>query len=193
MGRRNTLARTSAESLITTTAQRDQRTDGPVHWAPSPPTTAADHGGNQSGRSQHPFQNRPTDFPKQQTTNAAPPALAFFQGRVASHRLSGGGSPQGSSAWHCAAAQAWQVLPRPSTKATTAIEEQNVPWGASSLSALAMDRSADHERSTCGDLGEGLDAEGNPHTHHNANGGFPEIRSDHLGKAARLPVGEQDV
>ena len=49
------------------------------------------------------------------------------------------------------------------------------------------------KQSNCGDLGKGLDAEGNPHTHHNANGSFPEIRAKNLGKTARLPVGEQHV
>ena len=93
------LAGIAVESLITTNGQRDQQTDGPAHWAPSPPTASADLGGNQSGRSQRPFRNRPKGFRALQRPSAALPALAFFPARDASHWRLGGGLPQGWSAW----------------------------------------------------------------------------------------------
>ena len=58
-------------------------------------STDAELGGNQSGRSQRPDRNRPKGYRALQRTSAAPPALAFFPARDASHWRSGGGSPQG--------------------------------------------------------------------------------------------------
>ena len=69
---------------------------------------------------------------------------------------------------------------RPSAKHNG--DKANVPWGASSLSALAADRSADHENDRPIDLSEGWSQAIT--TLCNTNGSFPEIRADHLG---RLP------